>query len=170
MKPTTIGGVWRELLFESYGDGIASSCLHSFDPYTGCTSMHDPAMDLSIAPTTFLQMLTVASPAVKQEVDRRLALRAEVCRNLLAHGELDMLESLRRCEKNAIWIVMLLSGMGATVGWFAHSSLVGLCAAMMGAAIGAWTAGVMVDGVHALGQLACQNRDASPQDVHQPPA
>lgn len=117
-------------------------------------------MELSPVPTFVLQMLSFGSARAKIEVDARLGERTIACRKLLEHGEIELLESLRRCEKMAVWIVVLMACVGAVVGWFAQDPVVGIIGVGLGLLTGSWLAGVMVDNVHALARLVIEGRDA----------
>ena len=124
-------------------------------------------MNLSFFPTFFLQMGALLSVHAKHEVDKRMQRRALVCKRLLEHGELDLVQSLRRCESMAVWIVALLACVGGVIGWLVREPWVGVTASLGGAAVGAWLAGVMVDNVHTLGRLVSESHEALARRVDQ---
>lgn len=125
-------------------------------------------MNLSNVPTFVLQIFSLGSARSKRAVDARLLQRTAVCRRLFDHGELELLASLRRCEKMAIWIIGLMACVGGMVGWLAQDAVVGMVAVGLGVLVGAWLAGVMVDNVHALGQLVMEGRDTMVETAARP--
>lgn len=110
-------------------------------------------MRLFMFPTSFLQMITFAAPAVKMEVFRRLQARTRIRDHLHEVDAGDVVASLDRCERTQSWMMFACAFVGMVLGLPFQNLTAAVVACLLGLVVGAVLSGIMVDNAYSLSEL-----------------